>query len=503
MQIHLGSIKQAMFAGMLMWTLSGFSQSGKPQPSTVSVDRPEPGLQGQTMPDDLTAPTLPQPYSKGVRLVGHTDLWNRGSNLQMAWAGDCAYVSTLNAKSIPGVAPFGNNPAADGSKEGVAVVDVSDPRNPRPIGVLRDKGSISSVETLHAVTSPDRRVLVAGAYAGGKPGSSPEDAAWLDIYDVSDCKKPKLTSEVKWPENVHMITLSPNGRRVYGTSIDPFTGKGGILIMDISDMAVPRYIGKFGATRPDGTTFEFATHEVTLSSDERRIYAGVIKSMGDDLNLDITAKGPSLAGLGPDAGGIYILDNSDIVDNKPNPKLRLIGTDQHAGWHSAELATINGAPYLVGAGELEACPGSWPKISTIADETKPYVVSEFKLQMNQKENCGPRTKMEAATGGIVAGPGTAASHFNDVDSHSNTHMGLFPFMWAGLRIVSLRNPAKPIEVAYFKPGDACMSHAHYDEKNGQIWFACTYSGFYVIDLQPNVRRELALPPVPAKRGTVH
>jgi hypothetical protein len=55
-------------------------------------DRLEPGLQGQTIPDDLKTDTLQQPYSKGVRLIGHTDLWNRGSNLQMAWIDSCAYV---------------------------------------------------------------------------------------------------------------------------------------------------------------------------------------------------------------------------------------------------------------------------------------------------------------------------------------------------------------------------------------------------------------------------
>lgn len=455
-------------------------------------DRLEPGLQGQTMPDDLKTETLAQPYSKGVRLVGHTDIWSRGSNLLLATVDSCAYVSSMTA--LPGVPPFGENKSADGSKAGVAVIDVSDPRNPKPVRVLRDKGALDAAETMAAVSAPDRKVLVAGAYFGGKPGASAENAAWLDIYDVSDCKDPKLMNEYKWPENAHMVTLSSNGKRVYGTSIDPFNGKGGIQVLDITDMAHPRYIGKLGATRPDGTTYEFAPHEVSLSADEKRIYAGVINSTGGDLNRDITSKGPSPALLGPNAGGIYIFDNSDIVAGRPDPKLRLIGTALHGGWHSVQQANIHGVPYLVGGGELEACPGSWPKIVSIADETKPEVVGEFKLQMNLKENCGPRTKMEAATGGIVGAPGTASIHFNDVDSATNTHLALVPFMWAGLRIVDLRDPKNPTEVAYFKPGDACMSHVHTDARTGQIWFACTYSGFYVIQLKPEVNAALGLAP---------
>lgn len=471
-----------------------------PAGQSAPGDRLEPGLQGQTMPEDLKSDTLQQPYSKGVRLVGHADIWNRGSNLQLAWIDSCAYVSST--KPIGGLPSIGENKAANGSKAGVAVIDVSDPRAPKPVRVLRDRGAINAVETMHAVAAPGRKVLVAGAYAGGKPGAAPEDAAWLDIYDASDCKSPKLMNEFKWPENVHMVTVSSNGRHVYGTSIDPFTGRGGLLVLDISDLAHPRFIGKFGATRQDGTTYEFATHEVSLSPDERRIYAGVIASKGGDLNRDITTRGPSAEGLGPNAGGIYILDNSDIVDGRSNPQIRLIGTALHGGWHSVVQANINGVPYLVGAGELGACPASWPKIVNIADETKPYIESEFKLQMNQKENCPPRTKTEMATNGIVGSPGTAATHFNDVDSATNTLLGLFPFTYAGLRIVDLHDPAKPVEVGYFKPGDSCMSHVHYVSNTGQIWFACAYSGFYVIELKPELRAFLGLPQVPHKKSTL-
>ncbi|HTV96173.1 MAG TPA: hypothetical protein VME42_09210 [Steroidobacteraceae bacterium] len=445
-----------------------------------AADHLEPGLQGQTMPEDLKTDILPQPYSKGVRLIGHTDLWKRGTNLQMAWVDSCAYVSS--AIAIPGL-PISAEKANDPSISGVAVIDVSDPTAPKPVRLLQDKASIRAVETMHAVVAPGRKVLAAGAYEARGPSGKP----WLDVYDASDCKNPKLMSEFEWPEKVHEVTVSPNGKRVYGTVISPFDGKGGILVLDITDMAHPRYLGKFGVTRPDGTTYEFATHEISISPDEKRIYAGVIASRGGDLNRDITAAPPSAEGLGPNAGGIYILDNSDIAEGRPNPKMRLIGTAEHGGWHSVEQANINGKPYLVGAGELGACPGSWPKIVDISDQRHPRIIGEFKLQMNHKENCPAAEGIEIATRGIVGRPGTAASHFNDVDSATHTRLGLFPFMYAGLRIVDLRDPAKPAEIAYFKPGDPCMSHVRYLARTGQIWFSCVLSGFYVIELTPQVR----------------
>jgi hypothetical protein len=458
-------------------------------------DNPEKGMQGQTMPDDLKSDVLQQPYSKGVREAGHTDIWNRGGNMNMAWVDGCAYVSSFPA-SGPLTAMMGNK-VVDHTKDGVAVIDVSDPHAPKAVKLLRDQVSIYAVETIHAVVARGRKVLVAGAYGGGQRPTHPEDAAWLDVYDASDCKNPKLMSEYKWPENVHMVTVSPNGKRVYGTVISPFTGKGGLLVLDISDMARPELVGKFGVTRPDGTSYEFAAHEVVQSPDERRIYAGVIASLGDDLNPEHAPR-LSAEGLGPNAGGIYILDNSDIVDGRPNPKIRLIGTALHGGWHSPVQANINGVPYLVSAGELGACPGAWPKIVNVSDEKHPFIEGEFKLAMNKKENCPTPGKIELASGGIVGGPGTAASHFNDVDSPTDTRLGLFQFTWAGLRIVDLRDPKQPIEVGYFKPGDVCASHVRYVPKTGQIWLACTNSGFHVIELKPELRASLGLPKAESK-----
>ena len=464
------------------------SLAGRAAGQTAFGDHLETGMQGQTMSDDLKTDTLPLPYSKGVRLVGHTDIWNRGGNINMAWIDNCAYVASFPTDRIPGNMLSGK--AADPAKAGVAVIDVSDPHAPKPVRILRDPGAISAGETMHAMAAPDRKILVAGNYYA-KKSDKPEDAAWLDVYDASTCTNPKLMSEFKWPEGVHMVTVSPNGKRVYGTVIDPFTGKGGLLVLDISDMAHPKYVGKFGVTRPDGTSFEFAAHEVSISPDERRIYAGAIASKGDDLNLEHAPR-MSAEGMGPDAGGIYILDNSDIVEGRPNPQMRLVGTALHGGWHSPVQANIKGVPYLVGAGELGACPGAWPRISNIADDKHPVIEGEFKLAMNRKENCPPPGKIESATRGITGGPGTATSHFNDVDDSINTRLGLFPFAWAGLRIADLRDPSHPVEVGYFKPGDFCGSHVHYTAKTGQIWFDCANSGFFVIELKPEVRKSLGL-----------
>jgi hypothetical protein len=439
-----------------------------------SGDRLEPGKQGETMPGE--AILLPQPYSKGVRVVGQVG--GIGDKM-MAFAGHCAYSA---------------------GKSGVTVIDVKDPRAPKVLGLLSEKGAIGANETLNAAGG----VLAASVYgiAGPKkwylPGQSGNGHdAWLAAYDVSDCAHPKLMLEYMWPERVHTLTVSPNAKRIYGTVISPWTGHGGLQVLDISDPAHAHFLGKLPITRPDGTSYEWAPHEVSLSPDEKRIYAGVISSRGGDLNRTIQTGKMSAEALGPEAGGMYIIDNTDIATGKPDPKLRVIGTAEHAGWHSAMQARIKGVPYLVGAGEVMACPGAWPRLTNVADERHPSVVSQFRLQMNMKENCPPPEGIEITSRGMLGRPGTASSHFEDVDSPTDTRLGLFGMTWAGLRIADLREPATPVEVAYFKPGLSCATHFRYMSGTGQIWFGCGQN-FYVIELRPELRASLGLPKAPRR-----
>ena len=65
-------------------------------------------------------------------------------------------------------------------------------------------------------------------------------------------------------------------------------------------------------------------------------------------------------------------------------------------------------------------------------------------------------------------------------------------MWAGLRIADLTDPANPEEVAYFKPGDVCTGHVRYIPESGHIWAVCANSGFWVLELSPQVRKAVGL-----------
>lgn len=108
-------------------------------PTPATSDHLEPGLQGQNLPEEVKAGILPQPYSKNVRVIGHSDVFGRDSNVQLAWSGHCAYI----ASSPPKFLGWGMKPNAE-ETSGVAVIDVSDPRNPKALRLLREPGALYS-----------------------------------------------------------------------------------------------------------------------------------------------------------------------------------------------------------------------------------------------------------------------------------------------------------------------------------------------------------------------
>lgn len=481
MRILLRSANLSDLIHAAIWVPAACLACAASAPTAAVQDNPEPVPPGAALPGQPNlswgSPALPRPYQKGIRVIGHEPLNQRKTNQQLAWIDHCAYVASapmLNSRSMGG-----NGDGSIDAKEGVAVVDVRDPSKPRQIGLLRERGALRTVETMSAVTAPDRKVLAAGDYAGGNPGFAADDPPALAIYDARDCTKPKLMAEYVWPENVHTLTISADGKRIYAPSITkPPYGTGGIHVLDISDLAHPRYVGRFQATGPDGRSWDFGSHELWVSPDQRRIYAGVIHSLGDDLNGGGSL--PREDAGGAEQGAVYILDNSDLAEGKADPKMRLVGTAHRAGWHNVVPATFGGVPFIVASAEAGRCPGSFPRITSIANEKKPVLVGEFRLSGNQLKACHPGERVDRV----------ANTHFADVDDAHDTRLGLFNFEAAGLRIADLRDPRDPKEIAYFRPGDSCTGHVRYFRDTDQMWVTCQSSGLWILQLAPEVRAML-------------
>src|SRR5688572_8222089 len=98
------------------------------------------------------------------------------------------------------------------------------------------------------------------------------------------------------------------------------------------------------------------------------------------------------------ADGLIIVDLSEIQERKPNPQVREIS---RLTWSNMTIpqypapVTIDGKPYIVEVDEFSTTPdgditGNGPvvgaaRIIDISDETRPFVVSNIRLEVHQEE----------------------------------------------------------------------------------------------------------------------
>src|SRR3954468_22678237 len=188
-------------------------------------DLPEGAIQGDVPKANQNSGRAHKGYNCGLALLGYTALDKDGrpnQNANMAWAGHCAYVSGSAGVSV---APQSKPSPPPGA--GVAVVSVSPDGVPTYVATLRNPGALATAETINAVTTRSgRSILVVGQY-GNDAVSDPKP---MDVYDISDpdCRNARhlanpqyLNDPTKatyyWPENIHNLTLSRDGRYVFAT----------------------------------------------------------------------------------------------------------------------------------------------------------------------------------------------------------------------------------------------------------------------------------------------
>ena len=441
-------------------------------------DRPEPGLQGQ-VPKAVQGDESRKGFWCGMREVGHNDVLNRGGNYGHAWVGDCAYVTS----------------ALTGDEEapsGVAVLDVSEPRDPRFVKLLQTPGTVDAVETVHA--------------RGTRFVSADYDGNMLDVYDASDCANPRLLTTWESPYNIHNITLSWDARTLYvGTALPTSESNPPaphILAVSLDDPSDPKLIAQVNMAElaPEGANPSLAgVHRVDVSKDGNRIYAGMISS-----SVFLPAMKPF---LGPEAD-LAIIDTSEIQSRKSDTFKFVSQVD--GSWHGPRWFKRDGRSFIVSGDEAitntapaSYCGGPFPTIAEITDETAPKPAGQFELEINRRENCP-----QSIDDGLLY-----STHYTDVDDQENARLGLFPMYNAGLRVADLSDPGNPKEVGYFNPPpdtdtkygntygpqadkiDLSGSNVRYRPETGHIWFVSMTSGFHVVELtKSGTEASLGLPP---------
>jgi hypothetical protein len=413
--------------------------------------RPQPGVDGR-----VPAGSATNGLWCNVSLVGHQGTEGGFKVLRYidAQRHECAFYDTTLMFPLNAL-----NPGA--GSEGVAVLDMSNPSHPVQTDTLTTTPMLSPHESLNLNT---RRGLLAAVN-----GNLSTEPGFVSIYDVhADCRHPVLQSNGPFARFGHESGFSTDGKTFYATS----TALQSITAIDVTDPKSPHAIWQ-------GNVY---SHGMSLSDDGNRAYVADPK------------------------GNMLILDTSQIQARKPNPQTREIS---RLTWNSVSIPqnaipfTEHGHPYVLEFDEYDQStlnPGGDPnvvgeaRIIDIADETKPYIVSNLRLQVDQ-----PAEHAAAANdpGGNGAPQGYAA-HYCNIPSRVDPKVVACSFIASGLRIFDISNLVHPKEIGYYvappqprsengyKASDFAMSKPAFAPERREIWWSDGTSGFYVLRVDKSV-----------------
>jgi hypothetical protein len=167
--------------------------------------------------------------------------------------------------------------------------------------------------------------------------------------------------------------------------------------------------------------------------------------------------------------------------------------------------TIRGRPYLVEVDEFAVDESGGPipvgngprvgaaRIIDIADERRPRVVSDLRLEVNQPDRRAALAG-DPSTSSPVQG---YAAHYCDVPRAADPGIVACSFIASGLRVFDIRDPENPREIAYFvapatasatsgEPSNFAMSAPAFAPARQEVWYSDGNSGFYALRLTNRV-----------------
>ena len=355
---------------------------------------------------------------------------------------------------------------------GVVVLDMSGPAAPVKTAQLTSPAMLSPHESL--LLNPRRGIL------GAELGNPAANASVLDLYDVrTDCRHPRLLSSTPTGGLGHESGFAPDGRTFYITG----TGGNTLQAVDVSDPTRPKVLF---------TQYGVNYHGVRVSDDGRRLYVA---------NIGNSSSG-SFA-----AGGLRILDVSQIQDRRPDPQVSVLSAltwPEGSIPQAAEPFTRNGHHYLLEFDEFAnygaeggvtqaSSPVGAARIIDVDDDRHPQVVSHIRLAVHQPEARAGDQQNDPGANSPVQG---YAAHYCSVPTRTSPNLVACSMILSGLRIFDIRDVAHPREVGYFNrpvaqgdnplvtasQGAFAMSQPAWDPSHDSVWYSDGNSGFYDVRL---------------------
>ena len=418
-------------------------------------------------------PGRPKGYNCGLDVVGYSSLGDRGGNSNLAWAGDCAFVAG----------------------DGIAVINVKDPAAPPPRHApCARRARCNTLETLAARTSTAAArssppVATASFMDFSLSGSAP-----VDLYDVSDCDNPKLLS----------TTQVPDGRPQPHAQRRPHPA-----VVDAAH-AGPRHLRSRPSRRTSATSTTSSgplgrhpSRGRPRGDHLRRQHAALPRRPGARRRRPHDRRHHGLAGAaGP--GRVRLRRPRPQPQPGDHRRAALPRALRRVG-RPADRHTRASRP----TSPRSAAPPR-PFLTDISDETAP--VDRGRADPRDQRPGELRQLAPVRRERVVALPRRRRPHGHHLRHGVDVE----------LRPPALRRPRTrdaPQEVAYFNPGqfplvplsfaggsidksfglvsrtrlDIMWGHIRYDERTGLIWAVSRNGGFWVLQLQPQLRDRLGLP----------
>ncbi|MEU1549877.1 hypothetical protein [Nocardia sp. NPDC005745] len=389
--------------------LSGIVREAVPRASCGAGASPETGLQGDVPALDRENGRSAQGYHCNLTRIGNYG--GLGAGAVSAAFDSCVYLASFFPGSLRGPVP------------GVEVLDVSDPRNPVFSVSLTEPAMLAGTwESLKVNTTRELLVATGAPIVTG--------AGLLSVYDISDCKHPRLLNAngpgsslaMPLPITAHEGGFSPDGNTYWSSGTAP----GLVSAVDLTDPAQPRVIWQ----GLPGTSM----HGMGFSDDGNTLY------------------------LANNLGGMTIMDVSAVQRRDRDPVVPVLAettwTDGWATQHAVPV-TYGGTPFLFVPNEAGS---GGVKVIDVSDATRPRVVNTIKLEINLPEN--QDSALASSMGGSIF---SYDSHYCTADRPADPTALACGWFSSGVRVFDVRDPLAVREIAYFNPpareNDEALAHA--------------------------------------------
>ncbi len=353
---------------------------------------------------------------------------------------------------------------------------------------LRTPAMLSPHESL--VLSEEKGILAAVL---GNPSLGP---GVVDVYDLSaNCTEPELRASAPVGVFGHEGGMSPDGRIFWSASPSTPT----LTAVDITEPFQPRPIW----------TGPYSVHGMNISNDGNTAYLAYTPRDNDESQFKDQGSGLLIldvsevnAAAGDPTKFGHPFPGQDPSGRTSEPNVTEIG---YVTWDNVTIpqnaipVTIQGRDYVIEVDEFSQPAGGGSvaahgprvgaaRIIDIADPANPKVLSDLRLAVHEPEN-------RAA---IANDPGAQppvqgyAGHYCAVPTRDNPTIVACGMIVSGLRVFDIRDPANPVETAYFNPAipprftpyvtasNWAMSAPAFFPERKEIWYTDGFAGFFIV-----------------------